>query len=420
MTDQKTALLTPTLRLFMATMVLANVAARMESTLLPLYIKELGASVEQVGLFFTLASIAPLALQILGGWLSDKLGRLRAIAIGSLGGVLGYVVLFVAPSWEWLLIAAAARAMAHAFVAPSYPAFIAEQSDPERLGRAYAITDTIFRVVGLIGPPLGGFIALRFGYRAMFLVAGSLYGAATLIRIGMARAARASGAASSGGKLTFESLRSDAIEIAGLMAGGGVVLWVFVVDGLDDVVFELSSKLTPLYLETLMNLNTAQIGLLTSIMFGSTMLLTPLGGLVSDRKGEHASIALGFVLYVVGQTIFILSRSIWGFVAVWAVMGAGVAFVRPAFNALVSKVLPNRLRGMAFGLFATSTGLVSLPAPYLGGLLWQWLDPRVPFVVPIVGLLLILPLVWFRLRVPAPREAEVVAADYGSMAEFDR
>jgi MFS family permease len=111
----------------MGTMILANVAGHMHQPLLPLYLQELGAGVGQVGRFFTLGAIAPLAFQILGGWLSDSVGRLQAIAIGSTAGVLGYFVYVFAPSWEWLLMATATGAMARSFVMPSYMAFIANE-----------------------------------------------------------------------------------------------------------------------------------------------------------------------------------------------------------------------------------------------------------------------------------------------------
>ena len=105
-------LLTNRLKLFMATMILANVAGNMWRPLLPLYLQELGAGVGQVGLFFTLGAIAPLLFQVFGGWLSDAIGRLQAVAIGSVAGVAGYVVYILAPSWHWLLIATATGAMA--------------------------------------------------------------------------------------------------------------------------------------------------------------------------------------------------------------------------------------------------------------------------------------------------------------------
>jgi MFS family permease len=85
MAQNKTPLLTPLMRWFLLAMILANIAGSMTNLLMPVYLTELGASVGQVGLVFTLTSVVILVLQILGGWISDSIGRLRAIAIGSLG-----------------------------------------------------------------------------------------------------------------------------------------------------------------------------------------------------------------------------------------------------------------------------------------------------------------------------------------------
>jgi len=45
-----------------------------------LHVQQLGASVEQVGIFFALAVRAPLISQVAGGGLSDAMGRLQAVA----------------------------------------------------------------------------------------------------------------------------------------------------------------------------------------------------------------------------------------------------------------------------------------------------------------------------------------------------
>ena len=85
--EQKSApLISRKMLLFMVAMVLANTGGSMYGLLLPLYLISLNASVVQIGLFFTLSQIVPLALQILGGWISDSLGRLRSIAMGQRGG----------------------------------------------------------------------------------------------------------------------------------------------------------------------------------------------------------------------------------------------------------------------------------------------------------------------------------------------
>ena len=85
-------LLNRTLIIFLTGMILANIASRMNNPMIPLYVQSLGASVQQVGFFFTITSVAPLAFQILGGFVSDSIGRLQAIAIGSIAGIVGYVL----------------------------------------------------------------------------------------------------------------------------------------------------------------------------------------------------------------------------------------------------------------------------------------------------------------------------------------
>ena len=71
-------LLSPLMRWFLFAMVLANIAGGMLPMLLPLYLQELGASVAQIGLVFTITSVVVLTLQIFGGWVSDSIGRLSA------------------------------------------------------------------------------------------------------------------------------------------------------------------------------------------------------------------------------------------------------------------------------------------------------------------------------------------------------
>src|SRR3990172_7534850 len=149
-------LLNTALRWFLFTMILANTASRMVFAFLPVYFKEMGASVAEIGFIFSAASLVPLVLQIFGGWLSDSIGRLRTIALGALGGSLGYVLFVFAPTWQWALIALSLEYISGALVGPSFSAFVAEQSSEETRGRVFGIVNAIFFVVGVIGPLIGG------------------------------------------------------------------------------------------------------------------------------------------------------------------------------------------------------------------------------------------------------------------------
>lgn len=151
---KKAPLLTPLLLMFMFAMILANLGGNMYGPLEALYLKQLGAGISQIGLFYTLSQIIPLLLQILGGWLSDSIGRLRAIAIGSVVGIFGYIPLILANRWEWVLLASALNAVTRSLIGPSFDAFIADHSAPENRARLFGVTQTLFAIVSVVGPVL--------------------------------------------------------------------------------------------------------------------------------------------------------------------------------------------------------------------------------------------------------------------------
>src|SRR3990170_3086736 len=178
--------LTPLLRWFLFTMVLANIGSQMAYAMLPLYLADLGASVAQIGLAFSAASVVLLVLQVIGGWLSDTIGRLRAIAIGSGLATLGYFGFWLSPSWPWALLSMCVEYISGALVAPSFGAFVAEQSSEAQRGRVFGFSQGILMLVVVIGPPLGGALAFRLGFRPMLLVAAILYTIAAALRSWMA------------------------------------------------------------------------------------------------------------------------------------------------------------------------------------------------------------------------------------------
>jgi MFS family permease len=122
-------------------------------------------------------------------------------------------------------------------------------------------------------------------------------------------------------------------------------------------------------------------------------------------------IVLGFGLIAAALAVFLKSQAFVGFAVVWALFGFGSALIEPAYNSLISKVVPMRLRGTAFGLFTTSIGLISLPAPYIGAMLWERFTPRLPFYFPLFATLLVLPVIWIKFK---PKPEELLGLDEAS------
>jgi MFS family permease len=404
---KKKPLLSSLILLFLLAMILANMGGQMYGPLMSIYIRKLGATVPQIGMFFTLSSIVPLALQILGGWISDTLGRLRAIAIGSVVGIFTYVALIAAPTWQWLLVASAFAAITGALVGPSFDAFIAEQSSEENRAKMFGVTQALFGIVGFVGPALGGWLAEVRGFKFMLLVAGLMYVSATVIRVSMAR-----GVAKNGGKqaekLSFSGLKANLGAMFGLLFAGGVVTWILITDGVRDTSFALSMNLFSVYMQDFGGLNLQQIGL-TSSVFGLFMMLTVFpAGLLADKAGERVGIALGFALVGIslGMLVFLPFGAFSLYCLGWAIAGMGVGLLQPAYQSLISKAVPANLRGTAFGLFSTSLGLVSLPAPWIGAQLWQSVSPRFPFLITVVVIFLSIIPVWLKFKLPKVNNAE--------------
>lgn len=398
----KQPLLSGVMWLFLLAMILANMGGNMYQPLLALYLKDLGAGVAQIGLFFTLAQIIPLALQILGGWISDSVGRLRAIAFGSLAGVCAYVALILAPTWQWLLLGAAFASVGGALVAPSFDAFIAENSSEEKRARVFGITQALFLIVSVVGPLWGGFLAEARGFKPMLLVAATMYLAATVIRIGMARRAARDREAHAQ-PLSWTGLKTNLGAMLGLVLAGGVISWIMITDGVRDVSFSLSMNLLPVFMEQLGGLSLKQIGLMNSVFGLFMMIATIPGGWLADKKGERVGIVASFVLEGISLLLLIYAPAgkLWFYLLSWALAGLGVGMADPAYRSLISKVVPEQVRGTAYGLFDTSLGLISLPSPWLGGQLWERVGPRFPFLITaVVSCLSTFP-AWFKFKLPA-------------------
>lgn len=394
----KQRILSNTLIVFMIAMVFANIASEMYMTMLPLYMRYLGANVMQIGVFFTVSQIIPLILQVLGGFISDTIGRLRSVAIGSLIGLGVYISPIFIPTWQWLYLTEGLSAITRSLVGPSFGAFIAEETKEEHRGKVYGITDTIYTVVTVIGPPLAGWLADTYGFRIMLAVAAGIYACATIIRVYLAKAASKKRVETAKERLSFQALKMNFKTIFGIAAAGGVLTWLLLTDGVRDIAFSLSWRLMPVYLEDIAGLNLQRIGWLWSF-FGIAMMLTTIpAGWLADKYGERIAIALGFFLEFIALLMLINVEAFIGFAVAWAIFGVGVGLLSPAYQSLLSKILPERILGTGFGLIHASLGIFSLPAPAIGSFLWKTISPQAPFLITAVFALLTVIPAWLKFK----------------------
>jgi MFS family permease len=193
----------------------------------------------------------------------------------------------------------------------------------------------------------------------------------------------------------------------GMLVGGGVITWIFLTDGVRDITERLSGELQPLYLEQFGGISVEQIGVMASILSIAMMLTPMLSGKLADKYQERLPIALGFGLVFISRVVFLSVYDFTGFAASWAVTGLGWGMLMPAYSTLISKVVPKHMLGTFNGLFWSSIGLISLPAPYIGAFLWENYNPRLPFYINAVAIVLSIIPVWLFFRVPKKSEEKL-------------
>lgn len=366
---------------------------------IPIFLRELGANIRQIGIFFTVSLIFPLLLRILGGWLSDSIGHLRAIWIGSLAGFVAYIPYALAPTWQVALLGPALLSVASALIAPSYRGYIAKTTDRKVLGRVFGAAETVRNIAWIVGPPLGGLIAQHTGTRWLFVAAILSYGVAACIFLAMTRRMNRSQEQPTS-QATFQSLRQSLREMTILMASGGLVTWLIVTDGVYDVASKMSFDLMPVYLSEIAGVSKQAIGLLDGMHGVAWVAPGLLGGWLADRTSERFSVVLGLIILILSRLVFALTDVYWGFAFSWILLGVGGAVIQPALDSLVVKGVPSHMVGVTFALLSTSLGIISLPSPWIGSQIWEIFGPKAPFLTTVViGSLALVP-AWFKLVVP--------------------
>jgi DHA1 family multidrug resistance protein-like MFS transporter len=407
--DTRPSLLPPQLRLFLVAMFFVEASRTMTMVQIPVFLRELGADVSEVGLFFTIALIFPLLLRVFGGWLSDSIGRLRAMLLGGVAGVLTHTAYALAPTWQAALLGPSLLAVATALTIPSYYAYIGDTVEEDRRGRMFGLAEAARTTAWILAPPLGGVLAQSLGPRWMFLGAALAAAAATLVFLVMFGRRDRAVSEPRTERPSWASLRGSLVELTALALSGGLITWILITDGVRDVALKVSFDLMPVYLTDIAGLTRQDIGLLDGI-FGLAWALTSYpAGWLTDKASERVVLVIGIVLQITSRLVFALAGGFWGFALSWILLAMGGAALDPAYSSLIARGVPQRVRGLTYGLVATSLGLISLPFPWIGGQLWERIDPKAPFLISVVfGALAILP-AWRKLTRPDQRAGDAAA-----------
>lgn len=135
-----------------------------------------------------------------------------------------------------------------------------------------------------------------------------------------------------------------------------------------------------------MGTTTVQLGRLVSLR-SSMGLLSPLFGVLADRRGYRLTMRLGLLLGAIGYAIVASSSSAWVAAVGMVFAGLGTFSFVPTLQAYVSTRLPYYQRAKGLGILEYSWALAGIIGLFLVGQIIALTSWRVPLYVIAVGML---------------------------------
>ncbi|MBI2029473.1 MFS transporter [Candidatus Gottesmanbacteria bacterium] len=137
--------------------------------------------------------------------------------------------------------------------------------------------------------------------------------------------------------------------------------------------------------------------LLAVFTLSSTLISLPAGN-YSDHHQRKLVLVLGWLIFSGSYIGFGMATSLWQLLPLFIIYGLYYGITQGVAKAMISDLVPQAKRGLAFGLYSMILGLGLLPASVLAGYLWQRFDPSITFytgssfaVIAALGLLFFLP-----------------------------
>jgi EmrB/QacA subfamily drug resistance transporter len=384
---------------------LAPLNSTMIAVALPELLEDFSRSLAWGSWIVTSYLVAMAAVQPLGGSLGDRYGRRRLFLIGLTLFLAATVIAALSWSIEVLIAARTVQAIAGAMAIPNGTALVRSLIPPERRGRAFGNVGAAIAAAAGLGPPIGGILTAALGWRWIFaanllllapaLVLGwrlpadspapqrgrfDLRGA-TLLTIGLVSLVLA---------LTIWRLPGASLGLApafGLFAAVAILVLIWHAKRSPNPVLNLAllrargftpavtnvllSNLAmytlllslPLFLAGWSTWGSAQVGLLLAGLSLPTILLSPLGGRLSDRVGRRAPVVVGACLISLGILPFLAIGPSWSwplYLLPLILVGAGLGLSMAPVQATAIETAPSSQAGQAAGLFSTMRYLGSI------------------------------------------------------------
>ncbi|GAB4413949.1 MAG: MFS transporter [Thermodesulfovibrionales bacterium] len=344
-----------------------DISSEMIYPLIPIFLSDvLHASKTSIGIIEGIAESTASILKVFSGWLSDRLGKRKAIIFWGYGiSVFSRPILATATSWMHVLVYRFTDRIGKGVRTAPRDAIIADSTEKWMLGKAFGFHRSMDTIGAVLGPAIAFVLLGLFHNRLqpvfwVSIIPGLLALFTILIFVDDVR--RHTGVEKL--KIGFKGLDKRFKSFLFIAA-------IFTLGKTSEAFLVLRAQG--------LGVSTAAIPLLyLTFNLVSATLSTPAGA-VADRIGKRRMIAASYVIFSIIFIGFAVATDHLHAWLLFVAYGFFVAINEGVQRAYVATLIRPEIRATGYGIYHTIVGLSALPSSIIGGALWQNIGPQALF-----------------------------------------
>ena len=339
-----------------------------------LYItQKFGVGMTQAGIVLGTFSAFGLIGSMIGGALTDKLGRKNLILFGLIFSAVSTLALGLVNEYAVLIPIAVVIGLLSNIAGPARQAMVADLLPEDKRQEGFGILRVVTNMSWIIGPTIGGFIANR-SYFALFVLDAVISCIVAVIFF-----------------LYIEETKPDTTKEPESMlktfAGYGIVMKDFAyiaflfVSMLMGLVYQQMYNSLSVYLRDNHGIPPQGYGFLLTASAITVILLQFQTTRYIKKFPAFIMMAVGVFFYMIGFGMFGFVTAYWLFTAAVVIITIGEMVIMPTASALATNFAPEDMRGRYMAVFGLSWAIPATIGPSAAGLILDNYNPNLLWYV---------------------------------------
>ena len=336
-----------------------------------LYItRQFSVSMTTVGVMFGLFSITDFLGNMLGGALTDRLGRKKMLILGLVASATTSLLMGLAGSIEMFFASAALVGLFAEVAGPAQQAMVADLLPEKQRAQGFGILRVVANLAVAIGPAIGGLLAAR-SYLILFIcdmVASLITAGIVILAIRETRPTPREGEPEQTVAQTFGGYRTVLRDSTYVLFLGACILMT--------LAYQQMYTTLSVYLRDIHGIPEQGFGYIMSLNAGMVVLLQFWITRRISRYRPLIVMAVGTLLYAIGFGMYGQVSAYAWFLVAMAIITVGEMLVTPTSQALAAQMAPEDMRGRYMAVFGLIWLVPSSVGPLLAGLIMDNGDPH--------------------------------------------